>query len=218
MGPVANPQAKTVSEQPNAQPDQEPLRLRNPWTAALLAWLVPGLGHLYQGRTAKGVIFMACIVPMFAFGFYVGGGKVAYASPVDLSLNPAPFVMDRWPFLCQVGIGAVALPAIVERAQYRAGGEPHFGGAFYPPRTGGRALKGPPIKSEDDAGAEVVHPDELAKWHYDYGFFFELGTVYTVVAGLLNILAVYDAHSGPLVVVDKKKTTPAPAAPDPNAA
>lgn len=181
----------------------EPPALKNPVTAALLAWLVPGLGHLYQGRTFKGVLFMACIAPMFLFGLYVGGGRVAYASPVPLGINPAPFVMDRWPFACQLGIGTVAMPAILERSRYRAGQGPSLGGAFYPPRTGERAAKGPPIESIDSAGNAVIHPDELAKWHYDLGFYFELGTAYTVIAGLLNVLAVYDAHAGPLVVLDK---------------
>ena len=29
--------------------------LKNPAKAAFLAWLVPGLGHFYQGRTGKGI-------------------------------------------------------------------------------------------------------------------------------------------------------------------
>lgn len=181
------------------------MELKRPALAAVLAWLVPGLGHLYQGRTFKGVLFMSCIVPMFLFGFYVGGGKVAYASPLPVTPNPAPFVLDRWPFVCQMGIGTVAAPALLERLRYRSGDAPSFGGAFYPPRTGSAASRGPKITSTDNAGNEVIHPDELAKWHYDYGFYFELGTVYTVIAGLLNILVVYDAHAGPLVVEKEKK-------------
>ncbi len=183
----------------------EPIQLKNPRTAAVLAWLVPGLGHLYQGRMAKGLLFMVCLVPMFVFGFYVGGGKVVYASPLPLAPNPASFIMDRWPFLCQAGIGAAAIPALWERSQYRTGGAPSFGGTFYPPRTGAAAARGPKITSHDTAGNEVSHPDELAKWQYDYGFFFELGTIYTAIAGLLNVLVVYDAHSGPLHVSEKEK-------------
>ncbi|MEM9701571.1 MAG: DUF6677 family protein [Planctomycetota bacterium] len=181
------------------------IELKQPRTAALLAWLVPGLGHLYQGRTFKGVLFMACIVPMFGFGFYAGGGHVAYASPLPVAPNPAPFVLDRWPFVCQAGIGVVAIPAIFERLRYRSGEDPSLGGAFYPPRTGAAAARGARIVSTDGAGNEVIHPDELAKWHYDHGYYFELGTVYTVIAGLLNLLVVYDAHAGPLVVAEKQK-------------
>jgi hypothetical protein len=35
--------------------------------------------------------------------------------------------------------------------------------------------------------------------------FFELGSVYTMIAGLLNILAVFDACCGPVVVPEKKE-------------
>ena len=36
--------------------------LRHPGTAAFLAWLWPGAGHVYQGRYAKGALFMICIL------------------------------------------------------------------------------------------------------------------------------------------------------------
>ena len=44
------------------------------------------------------------------------------------------------------------------------------------------------------------HPDELAQWNYELGEYFEIGTVFTMIAGLLNILAIFDAYGGPLVV------------------
>jgi hypothetical protein len=42
--------------------------------------------------------------------------------------------------------------------------------------------------------------DELATWHETYHYRFELGTVFTMIAGLLNILAIYDAGAGPVFV------------------
>jgi hypothetical protein len=35
--------------------------------------------------------------------------------------------------------------------------------------------------------------------------FYELGTVFTVIAGLLNILVICDAYAGPLVLIPRKK-------------
>ena len=59
--------------------------------------------------------------------------------------------------------------------------------------------------------------DHLASWHLKLGANFELGTLYTMIAGLLNILAVYDAFAGPLVPAlpmrEPKKDPDAP--PDP---
>lgn len=188
----------------NAAADTETLALKSPVKAALLAWLVPGLGHLYQGRTAKGVLFMVSIITLFIAGMAVGGGRVAYAS--TLPFTPVrSYAYDGWPFLCQSGIGVVAIPGWVERSRYLSQDGPLFGGWFYPPRTGQAAAQGPPIQSTDQSGNTVFHPDEAAKWRYDNGFRFEVGMVYTVIAGLLNILVVYDAHSGPLVVIDPKK-------------
>ncbi|MGI9427991.1 MAG: DUF6677 family protein, partial [Bythopirellula sp.] len=46
---------------------------------------------------------------------------------------------------------------------------------------------------------EVRHPSEREKWHHDLAFGYELGTVYTLMAGLLNILAICDARWGPFV-------------------
>ena len=192
------------------QPDQiPPIEIKQPVVSALLAWLFPGAGHLYQGRRAKGILYMACLVPMFVAGMYFGGGRVAYASTAPFSA-PKQFIGERWQFICQAGIGTVALPALIERDRYLKDpfGPKMFGGLFRPPRTGADASRGPAIESIDNAGNTVTHPDEVAKWTYDYGFFFELGSVYTMIAGLMNILVVYDAYSGPLMVIEEKKKSP----------
>ncbi len=54
--------------------------LRDPWLAAFLAWLVPGLGHFYQRRWGKGGLFFTCILATFFYGLWLGGGRVVYAS------------------------------------------------------------------------------------------------------------------------------------------
>jgi hypothetical protein len=73
--------------------------------------------------------------------------------------------------------------------------KPLWGGFMRPPVNEQR-------QSEDrtDPQHMVTHPDELAQWNYDRGEYFEIGTVFTVIAGLLNILAIYDAYGGPLVI------------------
>jgi len=40
--------------------------------------------------------------------------------------------------------------------------------------------------------------DQISMWHHELGRFFELGTLYTVVAGMLNLLLIYDAWAGPM--------------------
>jgi hypothetical protein len=40
--------------------------------------------------------------------------------------------------------------------------------------------------------------DDVAAWYVRFGAGYEMGTWYTMIAGLLNILAIYDAYAGPL--------------------
>jgi TM2 domain-containing membrane protein YozV len=162
----------------------ESIELKDPLVAAVLGWLVPGLGHLYQGRTAKGLLFMVCILSTFFYGLFLSDGRAVYASWTDWD--------RRLPYLCQVGVGLPALPALVQTYLVRNGRAPLVGGVMAPPATMG----------------------ELNDWYRQLHRYFELGTVYTMIAGLLNVLAIYDAWGGPvqLVVEEKKRRDdPAPA-------
>jgi hypothetical protein len=199
--------AKTMSDVRGGDAPDLEIDLKDPRLAAFLAWLVPGLGHIYQGRTGKGVLFFVCIVGTFVYGLYIGGGRVVYASTAPVF--SMQFLHDRWQYVCQVGTGLPALPALVQRQRMLEHKRPIISDDFMrPPRE--FPPEGEPgftSRDESDPGRMVYHPDELAKWNYDYGDFFEIGTVFTVIAGLLNILAICDAYGGPLVIVapDEKK-------------
>ena len=52
--------------------------------------------------------------------------------------------------------------------------------------------------------------DDLSAWHLDYHSYFELGTLYTMIAGLLNVLVIYDAYAGPVIVVPEDSDKPPP--------
>ena len=45
----------------------------NPWLIGLTSWLVPGLGHILQGRILRGAVSGATILVMFALGIVIGG-------------------------------------------------------------------------------------------------------------------------------------------------
>jgi hypothetical protein len=189
------------------------INLKDRWLAAFLAWLIPGMGHLYQGRTAKGILFMVCILGTFFYGlFALGEGKVVYAS----TPGQTPY---RWQYWCQLGTGLPALPALVQQQRAKRGKPALFENApgyfhrfMAPPRpyyvapnerTGQPEKR--PFESEDQQGKTVVHPDELAMWNHDLHSFYELGTVYTMIAGLLNVLVIYDAAAGPLILLPEPR-------------
>ena len=53
---------------------------------AVLAWVVPGLGHLVIGERARGVILMVCLYSLFGAGLLIGGIDV-----VDADRDPLWF-------------------------------------------------------------------------------------------------------------------------------
>jgi hypothetical protein len=199
--------------------ESEIIDLRDPWLAALLAWLVPGWGHWYQRRRAKALLFFVCIMGTYAFGMYLGEGRVVYASwrPED----------HRLPYICQVGVGLPSLPALVQAQRFRnpdlqlaaaerqKAGDPRFSDWFMAPPFvydqelfGARQLT---ISEEERRTTQLKllqiynkgqpdnedHADELDLINRRLHRYFEFGTVYTMIAGLLNILAIYDAFGGP---------------------
>lgn len=172
--------ASTDSTSGGANPRHE-IALRNPATAALLAWLIPGLGHIYQGRTAKGVMFSVCILTIFIYGLVLGQGRVVYAA-----WGPQE---NRWHFLSQVGVGLPAAPAVIQWQRVRTGKIPLFGNSRF---------MAPPAYSADGL-------NELHLLHKNLNRYFELGSVYTMIAGLLNMLVIYDAWAGPAFALRRKQ-------------
>ncbi|HEV3122035.1 MAG TPA: DUF6677 family protein [Isosphaeraceae bacterium] len=147
------------------------IKLKNPALAALLAWLVPGLGHIYQGRYAKGVLYFTCILGLFGLGFYLGDGQVVYWKWVNPLVDPDNF---RLYYIGQFFAGLVALPALIQ-ATLDAWGH-------------GLILWG------FEAMPDVATLNSL---HPKLGKLVEVGSVYTTIAGLVNIFAIYDAYDGP---------------------
>ena len=165
--------------------DPVEVNLRNPILAGILAWLIPGAGHLYQRRYAKGILFMVCILGTFIFGMVLGGGKVVYVSFANSEV--------RYSYIPQFFVGAPALPALIQRQRVIRNRPPLWNGFMAPPQQSGKPSE----------------RDELAKWHRQLKSRFDLGTLYTMVAGLLNILVIYDACAGPafttMVEEERKK-------------
>jgi hypothetical protein len=167
------------------------IELKQPWIAALLALCLPGLGHLYQGRTAKGLLFFICVFGTFVFGLVIGHGKVVYASSQGDEVT-------RWQYFCQLGIGLPATPALLQQGRPEGSTHPIFGDFMAPPSKR-------PQTWIDHSGNESTQPNELALWTVALHPRFELGTVYTVIAGLLNILVVCDAYAGPMLLATRPK-------------
>lgn len=261
---------------------EEPeVNLKDPWLAALLGWLVPGLGHLYQRRYFKAVVYSVCLIGLWVWGMQISGWRINQA-PTN---RPGVPRGKTFSFLAQAGVGAPAIYAWYQSRRYNNGaGQPvtslpgdgeltaPFEGTLYRQQAGedreervqgtinvattqgrfgdltligrfvgtnqaGEAVEvqlgegtelGPVLQASrrrgvyglvvDGAGDEARRlgtlqgtiPRRFRDWfqapldeieeqelHGELGKFHELALVFTWIAGLLNMLAVWDAFEGP---------------------
>ena len=182
--PTHAPAAEGPSPQANAP---EPLSLPLDPLAAVLSYLIPGLGQVYQGRIGKGLLFFAGLYGLFFYGMWMGQWRnVWIPEPADVQevdllgwriQGTAKAIYNRPQFGGQVWIGTAAWPAIMQYVNFdkdrKAG--PVFG-----------TFERCPTEEELNA----LQRDGNKRW--------DLGWVYTVIAGVLNMLVIYDALAGPM--------------------
>lgn len=221
--------ARSNPEQPGrivavSPDDGSAIDLRNPLVAAALSWAVPGLGQIYQGRTFKGSLFMAAILTTFVCGLWLGGGRVVYAALPSAADGAegrgVRAIFKRAPFLCQACAGVVAMPAVLQAARLSGPSrEPWLlNGFMAPPLAPGQYVSRRYAESlaRRDSGIgpddffdkppfKQFRRDQLAMWHRQLGKFFEIGSLYTMLAGMLNLLVIYDAWAGPLGTGDESR-------------
>ena len=85
------------------------IRFKEPWLAGILAWLIPGAGHFYQGRHFKAAIFFFCILGTFMYGLAMADWQGVYFQ----TNHPAGKRNLNWGFFAQAGIGAVERPEFI---------------------------------------------------------------------------------------------------------
>ncbi len=254
--------------------------LKRPWLAGILALLLPGLGHAYQGRWFKAALYFVCIIGLFVIGLVLSGGQAVQPPPKGAFKSGNMLAILK--YSAQAAAGAPALVGLVQRERYyspnnvavdsipRPFSTPFRGIASYQDETGhhtgniegiiflepaeerfGRGaitgrfegkFEGKPVKLQLSNHVQLSRPIEanpergvtsgilvnlngnqtdlghlsgaipraFSNWyavpadelddqnlHDRLGKFYELAMVFTWVAGLLNILAIWDAVEGP---------------------
>lgn len=145
------------------------------FTAAVAAWLFPGLGHLLLGETRRAGILAATIGVLWIAGFLIGGIGI-----FDWIEHPA------W----SVGQSLMApsvVAGVVEARLRRA--------ADAPWHQGPRPTMEPvylPDPGQYTLPTQPPHPRLNPSYEPSYGRVDEQGVLYTALAGLLNLLAVMD--------------------------
>lgn len=145
-----------------AQQQDPPVDLKRPYVAALLAFLVPGAGHLYQGRLFKAGIYFFGIMLLFMWGMQIGHWQLLYRldpmSPFEhradnseaQSFDDIRYQWERnnqegpsrertrlhWPYIAQAPLGVFSILSFLQEERYyspaNASLSPEFTGSEEP--------------------------------------------------------------------------------------
>jgi hypothetical protein len=209
--------SQTQNEAAASAPQPLPVPTLAPM-AGVLSYLVPGLGQIVQGRIGKGVFFMVVLLGMFHAGQAMGGWKNVYMPIVEhegdrvrRSYNPLQSIYYRWHYAGQFFIGVSAWPAILQFYETPL--------PFSDPEW--RNFQREPLTREKERNMAARNPGRPAEFSNSSPSpegklnqeiaastkAWDLGWVYTVVAGVLNILVIYDAVAGPAFGARRIKET-----------
>jgi hypothetical protein len=200
-----------ATPKPAADPPQPAATPSYSFSAALLSYLVPGLGQVSQGRIGKGVLFFVCLYGLFFTGMAMGGWRNVYiAQTAQDATGDPPWLNNNWKlprplanlynrlhYVGQFWIGVAAWPAIWQ-----------YNHLWVPSEE-----SSPFLHNFQRAPTE----EEETQLNQDYGKLPDVAWVYTVIAGVLNLLVIYDAFAGPAFVAaaagsrsPREDTNPAP--------
>lgn len=91
-----------------------------PAVVVVVSWLVPGAGHLMQGRRQKGLIFLIAITLMFAIGLVLDGRLFPFTLSEPLvGLAAIANLGMGIPYFIATGLGLG--PGVVTAASYEYG-------------------------------------------------------------------------------------------------
>jgi hypothetical protein len=171
--------------------------------AGFLSFVVPGLGQLYQGRYGKGLLFLVSLYGLFFTGMYLGDWKNVYIphttanQPRRLS-DLAWDIYNRPQFAGQFWIGIAAWPALWQYFQMPMPSAEtsvfwHYF-EFPPPESPEKVNAFGPYARWQGKTINELQTDGDKTW--------DLGWVYTMIAGVLNLLVIFDAATGPAVATN----------------
>ncbi len=96
------------------------INLKNRFLAAGLAFLVPGAGHLYQGRRFKAALYFVGILGLFTWGMAMAEGKAVYFRwpEIEERLTARKGKERTIGYLSQVMVGLPSLTAVMQWYRY----------------------------------------------------------------------------------------------------
>lgn len=166
-----------------------------------LSFLIPGLGHIFQNRVFKGLLFFICINFLFFYGWYLGSFSNVY-------LPRATECQPRGKILTTISYGPVSIP-FPKSLYYRL----QYAGQFWVGLPAWPALVQFLFIDEEKNDLPLLpifgkimrapSEQELNQLQTQGTIVWELAWIFTVSAGLLNLLVAYDCYAGPILLGQK---------------
>jgi len=100
-----------MSSSSTAPSHRKPWEEMNPILPGIMAFLIPGTGHLIQGRYFKGLIYLVCIHGAFFTGMCLGEGMTVHNKP---AANAQGWRKISLSYAAQFPVGIWAMPAIFQ--------------------------------------------------------------------------------------------------------
>jgi hypothetical protein len=170
--------------------------------AGVLSYLIPGLGQIIQGRTIKGIVFFVSLYALFFYGMALGKFRNVYLP--DTAGELRRLKDSKVKEIPESEISEAEKRNSFSRLINDLYNRPHFAGQFFIGVAAWPSLlqyhNFDPAKPQGPMFGEFMrapHPDELNRMQREESKTWDLGWVYTVIAGVLNILVIYDAVAGP---------------------
>jgi hypothetical protein len=137
----------------------------SPPLVALAGWIVPGAGYVLLGHRARGITIGITVIALFLAGLLIGGIKVIDPPEFPTNANVVSQVLQKPWFIGQVLNGPMGIAT-----------------AYL-----GKTMR---VTFPDPDHSEITQTTLLPSSHARS---WEVGTLYTAVAGMLNLLAIIDS-------------------------
>lgn len=158
-------------------------KTKSPALVALASWIVPGLGYWLIGQRARGTTIGVTVILLFMLGLLIGGVRVIDVPGYDSRGQKMMVVPRGQPAAARWIMTVAPMTEIREK-----------------PWSIAQVLTGPigvlsgmwsihaATPADGSAGGPSIGAESHAHVH-------DIGTLYTAVAGMLNLLAIIDASS-----------------------
>ena len=133
------------------------------YVALVLAWVAPGLGHFVIGEKARGLILGGTVYLLFAAGLFVGG--IRAINPQDQPIWTYTQFLIGWPMLVANHYEHDSRAILDDLLRQHS--------AFANPQEAQQVIAANPLMAD--------HPKVR-----------DLGSVYCGIAGMLNLLVIFD--------------------------